>query len=58
MKSIMMEKDPISLINAIKKGEMSLEEAKNCQENYLYYLNIIRNGYKSPTHTKKNLIKY
>ena len=37
-----MEKDPISFLNAIKEGEVSLEEVKNRQKNYLYYLNIIR----------------
>ena len=42
-----MEKDPISFLNAIKEGEMSLEEAKNRQKNYLYYLNIIRKGNKN-----------
>ena len=52
-----MEKDPISFLNAIKEGEISLEEAKNRQKNYLYYLNIIRKGYKSPAQ-KKNLINY
>ena len=52
-----MEKDPISFLTAIKEGEMSLEEAKNRQKNYLYYLNIIRKGYKSRA-KKKNLIKY
>ena len=36
-----IERDPISLLNTNKKGEMSLEEAKNTQQNYLYYLNII-----------------
>ena len=43
-----IEKDPISLLNAIKEGEISLEEAKNKQKNYLHYLNIIRKGYKNP----------
>ena len=42
-----IEKDPISLLNDIKKGEISLEEAKDRQKNYLYYLNIIRNGNKN-----------
>ena len=37
-----VEKDPISLLNAIKKGEMSLEEAKNRQQDSLHYLSIIR----------------
>ena len=48
-----IEKDPISLLNAIKKGKMSLEEAKNTQKkNYLHYLNIIRKGYKNPVQKK------
>ena len=47
-----IEKDPISLLNAIKKGEMSLEEAKNRQKEYKYYLNIIRKGNKSPEQRK------
>ena len=47
-----IEKDPISLLNAIKKGEMSLEEAKNRQKEYLYYLNIIRKGNKNPIQKK------
>ena len=37
-----IEKDPISLLNAIKKGEMSLGEAKNRQKDY-----IIRKGNKN-----------
>ena len=47
-----MEKDPISFLNAIKEGQISLEEAKNRQKNYLYYLNIIRKRYKGPTQKK------
>ena len=43
-----VEKDPISLLNAIKKGVMSVEEAKNRQKDYLKYLNIIRKGNKNP----------
>ena len=50
--SFYMEKDPISFLNAIKEGEMSLEEANNRQKNYLYYLNIIRKAYNSPTQKK------
>ena len=42
-----IEKDPISLLNAIKDGEISLEEAKDRQKNYLHYLNIIRKGNKN-----------
>ena len=47
-----IEKDPISPLNAIKKGEMSLEEAKNRQKEYKYYLNIIRKGNKNPIQKK------
>ena len=47
-----VERDPISLLNAIKKGEMSLEEAKNRQKDYLYLLNIIRKGNKNPIQRK------
>ena len=47
-----VEKDPISLLNAIRKGEMSLEEAKNRQKDYLKYLNIIRKGNKNPRQKK------
>ena len=47
-----VEKDPISLLNVIKKGEMSLEEAKNRQKEYKYYLNIIRKGNTNPTQKK------
>ena len=42
-----IEKDPISLLNDIKDGEISLKEAKNRQKNYLQYLNIIRKGNKN-----------
>ena len=47
-----IEKYPISLLNAIKKSEMTLEEAKNTQKNYLHYLNIIRKGYENPLQKK------
>ena len=47
-----IEKDPISLLNAIKKGEMLVEEAKNKQKDYLKYLNIIRKGNKNPRQKK------
>ena len=36
--------DPLTFLNEIKKGKMSLEEGKNMQQNYLNYLNIIRKG--------------
>ena len=39
--------DPLTFLDEIKKGKMSLEEAKNYQQNYLNYLNIIRRGNKS-----------
>ena len=42
-----IEKDPISLLKAIKDGEISLKEARDRQRNYLQYLNIIRKGHKN-----------
>ena len=42
-----IDKDPISLLKAIKYGEISLKEARDRQKNYLQYLNIIRKGYKN-----------
>ena len=47
-----IEKDPTCVLNAIKKGEMSLEEAKNRQKDYLKYLYIIRKGNKNPRQKK------
>ena len=46
------QKDPISLLKAIKDGEISLEEARDRQKNYLEYLNIIRKGYKNSVQKK------
>ena len=40
-------KDPIALLNDIKKGKISLEEAKEKQKNYYNHLNTIRKGNKS-----------
>ena len=40
-------KDPLTFLDEIKKGKMSLEEAKNIQQNYLDCLNIIRKGNKN-----------
>ena len=40
-------KDPLTFLDEIKKGKMLLEEAKNMQQNYLDYLNIIRKGNKN-----------
>ena len=42
-----IEKYPISLLNNIKDGEISLKDAKNRQKNYLHYLSIIRKGNKN-----------
>ena len=39
--------DPISLLNHIKKGKISLEEAKEKQKDHYNYLNTIRRGNKS-----------
>ena len=36
--------DPIALFHDIKKGKISLEEAKEKQKNYHNYLNTIRRG--------------
>ena len=44
--------DPLTFLNEIKNGEMSLEEAKNIQQNYLDYLNIIRKGNKNAEQKK------
>ena len=38
--------DPIALLNDIKKGKISLEEAKEQQKDYYNYLNTIRRGNK------------
>ena len=35
-----IEKDAISLLKAIKDGEISLKEARDRQESYLHYLNL------------------
>ena len=40
-------KSPLMLLDEIKKGEITLEEAKNYQKDYLDYLKIIRKGNKS-----------
>ena len=42
-----VEKDPVRLLNDIKSGKTTLEETKDAQQNYLYYLNIIRKGHKN-----------
>ena len=40
-------KDPRSLLEAIKKGAITLQEAKNTQQDYLEYLNTMRKGNKN-----------
>ena len=40
-------KDPISLLESIKKGAITLQEAKNTQQDYLKYLNTMRKGNKN-----------
>ena len=40
-------KDPITFLNDIKKGKISIQEAKDKQENYYNYLKKIRKGNKS-----------
>ena len=40
-------KDPLTVLDEIKKDETSLEQVKNNQNNYLEYLNIIRKGNKN-----------
>ena len=44
--------DPITFLNNIKRGKISLEEAKNKQQNYRNYLNIIRRGNKNANQKK------
>ena len=44
--------DPLTFLDEIKKGKMSLEEAKIYQQNYLDYLNIIRKGNKNAEQKK------
>ena len=39
--------DPITFLNKIKKGKISLRKAKNQQENYYNYVNRIRKGNKN-----------
>ena len=39
--------DPLEFLNDIKTGKISLEEAKNLQQDYEKYLKITRKGGKS-----------
>ena len=43
---------PITFLNEIKNGEISLEDAKTVQQYYLDYLNIIRKGSKNAEQRK------
>ena len=47
-----VSKDSITFLNDIKNGKISLEEAKNKQQNYLNYLNVIRRGNKNANQRK------
>ena len=47
-----IEKDPISLLKAIKDGEITLKEARDRQRNYEHYLKVIRKGYKNSVQKK------
>ena len=40
-------KDPLLLLNNIKQGKISIQEAKNTQKEYYKYLNLIRRGNKN-----------
>ena len=44
--------NPLVFLNNIKKGKISLEKAKNQQQNYPNYLNIIRRGNKNANQKK------
>ena len=44
--------DPVVSLNDIKKGKISLEEAKNLQQDYEKYLNEIRKGNESAEQKK------
>ena len=45
--NVSVEKDSISLLDDIKSSKTTLKEAKDAQENYRHYLNIIRKGNKN-----------
>ena len=51
--------DPIALLNDIKKGKISVEEAKEKQKNYYNYLNTIRRGNKNASQKRTlAILKY
>ena len=45
--------DPLVFLNDIKKGKISLKEAKNQQQTYYNYLNMIRRGNKNANQKRK-----
>ena len=47
-----IEKDPISLLKAIKDSKITLKEARDRQRNYEHYVNIIRKRYKNSVQKK------
>ena len=40
-------KDPLVLVNNIKKGKITIQQSKNAQKEYNKYLNLIRRGNKN-----------
>ena len=44
--------DPLTFLDEIKKGKISLEEAKIYEQDYLDYLNVIRKGNKNAEQRK------
>ena len=44
--------DPLTFLDEIKKGEISIEQAKNNQKNYLEYLNTTQKGNKNDEQRK------
>ena len=46
--------DPLVFLNDIKNGKISLKEAKNQQQTYYNYLNMIRRGNKNANDKKKS----
>ena len=49
--------DPLTFLNKIKKGEITIEEAKESQKDFINYLHMIRKGNKTQEQEKlqKNL---
>ena len=49
--------DPLTFLNKIKKGKITIEEAKESQKNFINYLKMIRKGNKNQEQEKtlKNL---